>query len=213
MAGKQELSKTQVGGGWEADPYFKTRLELTFGAGKSFLFDTASLLFSPFQIDVGTDLLLREVGKARIATKAAHMLEIGCNYGALGLPLAGLYPKSEVWLCDKDLLAVRYTRHNAALNKLENVKIWPAIGLNDLPPQDFDLIFCNLPTKIGDRAIEFDFILAPLQRLKPEGAYYIVAPVQINRLLPVVARRHKLALQEITRQNGQIIYRLTNKAK
>ncbi len=72
------------------DPYFKSRLQYSLSQ-VTFQFDTAALLFSPYQIDMGTQLLLSYV--AEKAGSARSILEIGCNYGVVGVALAKLYPR------------------------------------------------------------------------------------------------------------------------
>lgn len=196
--------------GWTDDPYFKNRLTLLLKQGQ-FQFDTAALLFSPHEIDAGTTLLLETVIELSEKGKSGQpkiILEVGCNYGAIGITLAKLYPKAQVLLCDKDLLAVRYARHNAALNEATNVEVLGSIGVENVPPQSCDWIVASVPTKIGDRAIEHDFLLRPLERLAPGGSYWLVAESSLNRLLPGLGRRHKLPLVEVDREAGHILYRI-----
>ena len=187
------------------DPYFKQRIEYRL-RDEILRFDTAALLFSPFEIDPGTALLLKTMidqhGRPR------SILELGCNYGAIGIVLARLNPRAEVILADKDLLAVRYARHNSELNGTTNVTVVGSIGVERVPAGSFDLIASSIPAKIGDRAIEHDFVLRPLDRLNPGCSYWLVADSQLNRLMPGIARRHKLHLSEVNRQAGQIVFRI-----
>ncbi|MFL5807074.1 MAG: methyltransferase, partial [Roseiflexaceae bacterium] len=69
------------------DPYFKSRLPYSLNQVE-FQFDTAALLFSPYKIDTGTQLLLSYL--AERVGKAKTILEIGCNYGVVGIVLAKL---------------------------------------------------------------------------------------------------------------------------
>src|SRR5258706_1632530 len=117
------------------DPYFKSRLPYSLNQVE-FQFDTAALLFSPYKIDTGTQLLLSYLAE-RIG-KAKTILEIGCNYGVVGIVLAKLNPQSEVTMVDKDMLAVRYARHNAALNKVLNVIVAGSIGVENIEQPSFD---------------------------------------------------------------------------
>lgn len=187
------------------DPYFKQRLEYRL-KDEVLRFDTAALLFSPFEIDPGTALLLKAMidqhGRPR------SILELGCNYGAIGIVLARLNPRAEVILADKDLLAVRYARHNSELNGTTNVTVAGSIGVEKVPARPFDLIVSNIPAKIGDKAIEHDFVLRPLERLNAGWSYWFIAESQLNRLIPGIARRHKLHLAEVNRQAGQIVFRI-----
>jgi 16S rRNA (guanine1207-N2)-methyltransferase len=185
------------------DPYFKSRLDYALDQ-IAFQFDTAALLFSPYKIDAGTQLLLSYVIEK--VDRARAILEIGCNYGVAGIMLAKLNPQAKVTMADKDMLAVRYTRHNAALNKVSNVTVVGSIGVENIEQQSFDLIIAHIPTKIGDRAIEHDLIVRPLDLLGPAGQYWFVTESQLNRLIPGIARRRKLALSEIDRRAGHILF-------
>lgn len=187
----------------EDDPYFKSRLRLD-AAGVSLELCTAALLFSAHRIDDGWTLLLEALRGRAVAPLA--VLELACNYGSIGLALARAHPTARVVLTDKDLLALRYSEFNRRLNRLDNALVVGGVGLEGVPPQDFDLVVCDMPAKIGDRAIEHDFVLAPLARLAPGGSYWIVADSQLNRLLPGIARRHKLALSEVIRRSGRIVF-------
>ncbi|GAB4216048.1 MAG: methyltransferase [Roseiflexaceae bacterium] len=189
----------------EDDPYFKNRLRLEV-AGVSLELCTAALLFSAHRIDDGWTLLLAALHEHGVMPEA--VLEPGCNYGAIGLVLARMHPAARVVLTDKDLLALRYTEFNCRLNGLDNAEVAGGVGLEGVPPQLFDLAVCDMPAKIGDRAIEHDFVLAPLERLTSGGSYWVVADSQLNRLLPGIARRHKLALTEVIRRSGRIVFRL-----
>jgi 16S rRNA (guanine1207-N2)-methyltransferase len=185
------------------DPYVKSRLPYSLDQVE-FQFDTAALLPSPYKIDSGTQLLLSYL--AEKAGTARTILEIGCNYGVVGIVLAKLNPQSEVTMVDKDMLAVRYARHNAALNKVLNVTVAGSIGVENIAQQSFDLIVATIPTKIGDKAIEYDLVARPLELLARGGYYWFVTESQLNRLIPGVARRHKLALSEVDRQEGHILF-------
>jgi 16S rRNA G1207 methylase RsmC len=185
------------------DPYFKSRIQYSLGQVE-LQFDTAALLFSPYQVDMGTQLLLPYV--AERVGDARAILEIGCNYGVVGIVLAKLHPQAHITMLDKDMLAIRYARHNAALNGVSNLTIMGSIGVENVVERSFDLMVAHVPIKIGDRAIEHDFILKPLELLDPGGTYWFTAESQLNRLIPGVARRNKLALHEIDRSEGYILF-------
>jgi len=70
-------------------------------------------LFSSYQIDEGTDLFLRTID----LTEPRDIIDMGCGCGVIGIVLAREFPEAQVISLDRDLLAVRYTRHNAALNR------------------------------------------------------------------------------------------------
>lgn len=137
--------------------------------GEKFTFHTTWGLFSPREVDAGTKLLLNHIKVSR----ETRVLDLGCGYGALGLPLARLLPSAEVYLIDKDFVAVEYCRKNAELNKLDNAHVQLSNGLNDISGPDFDLAVTNLPAKSG-KELYYLMFYDIHARLKPGGCFYIV---------------------------------------
>jgi 16S rRNA G1207 methylase RsmC len=185
------------------DVYYKKRIPY-YVHGQNFAFDVAHTLFSSFQIDEGTDLLLRTI---RLNTPQ-RVLDIGCGVGILGIVLARMLPTAHVTMVDRDLLAVRYAHHNATVNATNNIAVQGSVGLEALGDQQFDLIVSNIPAKIGDDAIEHEFLLDPLARLNPGGDYWFVIVSGLNRLIPALGTRHDLRLKQVKKRAGHAVYQL-----
>jgi 16S rRNA G1207 methylase RsmC len=185
------------------DVYFKKRIDYVC-QGQTFMFDVAHTLFSSFQIDEGTDLFLRTIE----ASAPQTILDIGCGCGVIGIVLARRFPQAQVTLVDRDLLAVRYARHNAALNGTPNVTALGSVGLEQVAQQPFDLIVANIPAKIGDQAIEQEFVLDPLARLRPGGDYWFVVVSGLNRLIPHIGVQRRLKLKQVKKRAGHAVYHL-----
>lgn len=185
------------------DVYYKKRIEYVC-KNERFVFDVAHTLFSSFKVDDGTDLLLRTIDSEPPRT----ILDIGCGCGVIGIVLARRFPSAQVLMVDRDLLAVRYARHNAALNGVANVTVVGSVGMEHVPDEPFDLIVSNVPAKIGDEAIEQEFLLAPLARLRPGREYWFVVVSGLNRLIPRLGVRHNLKLKQVKKRSGHAIYRL-----
>jgi 16S rRNA (guanine1207-N2)-methyltransferase len=186
------------------DAYYKKRLDYTV-RGTQLAFDVGHTLFSSFQVDDGSDLLLRTIEPA---APPASILDLGCGVGVLGITLARRYPEAVVTMADVNLLAVRYARHNIALNGASNATAQGSVGLEQVPPGPYDLIVSNIPAKIGDLAIEQEFVLAPLERLRPGGEYWFVVVSGLNHLIPRLGPRHNLKLKEIKKRSGYSVYRV-----
>jgi 16S rRNA (guanine1207-N2)-methyltransferase len=189
------------------DSYFKKRIPYTL-RGQQFEFDVGHTLFSSFQVDEGSDLLLRMIEPA---VEPKRILDLGCGVGVLGIALAKRYPAAQVQMADVSLLAVRYTRHNMALNGVENGAVTCSVGLEAVPAGPYDLIVSNIPAKIGDLAIEHEFVLGPLERLRPGGEYWFVVVSGLNHLIPRLGPRHDLRLKEIKKRAGHTVYRILSR--
>lgn len=185
------------------DVYYKKRIDY-FCYEQHFSFDVAHTLFSSHQIDEGTDLFLRTLA----IPPAQRILDLGCGCGVIGIVLARHLPNTEVTMLDRDLLAVRYATHNARLNAVTNTKVLGSVGLEHAPAGEYDLIVSNIPAKIGDDAIEQEFILQPLARLRPGGEYWFVVVSGLNHLIPGIGTRNNLRLKQIKKRSGHAVYRL-----
>ena len=185
------------------DHYLKKEITYSFGK-RELRFDVGNPLFSTFQIDRGTDMLLRAIDYSNPKT----ILDIGCGYGPIGIALASKYPQAQVTMVDRDLLAVRYTEHNIAKNKIDNARALGSIGIEQVGDATFDLIVSNIPAKIGDEAITREFVLDPYGHLTPGGELWVVVVSGLNRLVPKIGRQHQLNMKEIKKKSGHTVYRV-----
>ena len=185
------------------DLYFKKTITYDFNKIR-FSFDVGNTLFSTFDLDHGTDVLLRSL----VLNHPKSILDLGCGYGPIGIILAKTNPQSQVTLIDKDLLAIRYTKNNIEKNNVTNANTLGSVGMENIEDRTFDLIVSNIPAKIGDEAIAKEFILNPLNHLNSDGELWVVVVNALNRLIPKVARQHKLHLKEIKKRNGHTVYKI-----
>lgn len=81
-------------------------------------FDLSHALFSSFDIDAGTRLLLKEVAHEPGIVGARRLLDAGCGTGIIGISLAASCPEMEVVMRDRDFRAVAFAARNAARNGL-----------------------------------------------------------------------------------------------
>ena len=130
-------------------PYARGRLSLNAPGFPRLTLDVPWDVFSSQRIDDGTLLLLRNLP----AGEPTSVLDLGCGYGALGLPVAARFPSARCLLIDRDLLAVAASAHNARALGLRNVEVRPGLGYRDLAQERFDWVLCNVPARIGPRAI------------------------------------------------------------
>ena len=140
-------------------------------------------LFNPRGVDDGSRLLIDyvEVGACD------RILDIGCGYGPIGLTLALLSPQGEVHLVDRDFVAVEYARKNAALNQIDNCRIYLSNAFSHVPDIRFDTIVSNLPARAGNEMLSI-ILHGARQHLEPGGRFYVVF---ISGLKPYVKRNFR----------------------
>jgi ribosomal protein L11 methylase PrmA len=171
--------------------------------GRRFRFVTAPGLFSAERIDDGTRLLLEHLPQ----TAPASVLDVGCGYGALGLPIASRFPDAAVLGVDRDLLAVETALGNAGLATLTNVRGQGSLGYRDIGDVRFDWIVCNVPARIGAEAIRY-LLGAGATRLSTSGELRVVV---INDLVPTVDRirdAEKWDIHQVAAGSRHTVFRL-----
>ncbi|MEK7517508.1 MAG: methyltransferase [Patescibacteria group bacterium] len=189
------------------DIYFKKEITYPF-AGQKFTFAIANTLFSTFDLDHGTDILIRAI----TPNNPKSILDIGCGYGPLGIILAKNNPQAEVILVDRDLLAVRYTKYNIVKNNITNANALGSLGVETVKGKTFDLVVSNIPAKIGDEAILQEFILVPYQHLNPNGEYWFVVVSSLNRLIPRISSEYHIDIKYIRKRRGHTVYKIKKPA-
>jgi len=147
-------------------------------------FDLSMGLFSSFDIDTGSRLLLKTLAKETPLESYGTALDTGCGTGILGICLKKKFPLLSVRFQDRDALATEFTRHNAILNgiKLDDGDVTTGLLLDEVKPHSLDLIVCNIPAKAGDHVIR-DFIFKAAGSIKADGC---VAVVIVDTLKEVV---------------------------
>ena len=140
-------------------------------AGRTFTFHTTWGLFNPGRIDEGSRLLLEHAAFA----PDSRVLDIGCGYGALGIPIAAAVPGGTVRMVDKDFVAVEYAQKNARLNKVANCEAHLSNLFSHIPAGlTFDAIVSNVPAK-AEREL-YDILLSDAHlRLRRGGQLYVVS--------------------------------------
>jgi 16S rRNA (guanine1207-N2)-methyltransferase len=100
----------------------------------------------------------------------AHVIDLGCGYGVIGIVAARLAPDGHVTLIDTDIHATRLAEQNLALNGATNATVILADAARDLPPDArYDIIATNPLTHSG-REVLNDFVTTAHAVLHPAGA-------------------------------------------
>ena len=149
--------------------------------GHTLTFNTTWGIFSPREIDSGTDLLLRylDVKPDEVA------LDIGCGYGPIGLAIAASAPQGRVHMVDKDFVAVDYANKNAQRNKLNHAQAYLSNGLSAVPKDIlFTTVVSNIPAKVGKEMLSI--LLHDIHAQLAPGGQLVV--VTINGLRDYMKR-------------------------
>jgi len=135
------------------------------------VFNTTWGLFSPREIDEGTELLLRYLPEFK---PGERIIDLGCGYGPIGVSLAAANPQSEIIMLDKDFVAVDYANKNAQQNRLNNARAILSNGLSAVNGESFDAVISNVPAKVGKEM--WSIMLEDTYRgLKPGGSVWFVS--------------------------------------
>lgn len=149
--------------------------------GAELSLDLSHALFSSFDVDAGTRLLLKAVGHDEVLLGAKRVLDAGCGIGVIGLAVASALPGCRVEARDRDLLACAFTERNRRRNKVNNLDVFPgllSVASPGLAPAgtmvgDYDFILTNIPAKAGGPVLEAFFLRAP-GLLVPGGRLAVV---------------------------------------
>ncbi len=126
-------------------------------------------LFSPKMIDAGTRLLIENLE----IEESDQCLDLGCGYGAIGIVMAKIAREADVYMVDKDFVAVEYAKYNVQQNDLRNCHVLLSNGFSHLSDIKFDVIASNLPANVGKEM--FHIFLTDAKRfLKRNGRLYVV---------------------------------------
>lgn len=137
-------------------------------AGHAVSVKTASGIFSPGHVDIGTEVLLEHIDEV---PKVGNVLDIGCGWGPIALSIALNRPHVTVWAIDVNERSLALTRMNASDLGLTNVKVCRP----DEVPTDIEFagIWSNPPIRVG-KSVLHDILQTWLPRLAVDAESYLV---------------------------------------
>ncbi|PSL41314.1 16S rRNA m(2)G 1207 methyltransferase [Salsuginibacillus halophilus] len=144
----------------------KIRAELR---GRNFMFTTDQGVFSKGELDTGSELLVEEFMFPKVNGPIA---DVGCGYGAIGLPLAAETERA-VWLFDVNERALALAEANRDVNGLANIHVQASDGLQNTPDQLYAAIVTNPPIRAGKAVVHRIFEEAAA-RLVSSGEFWVV---------------------------------------
>jgi 16S rRNA (guanine1207-N2)-methyltransferase len=163
-------------------------------------FNLSQALFSSFSIDAGTNMLLTSIIKETDLNSVKSVLDVGCGVGVIGLTLGKACPNIDnVFLQDRDALAVEFSRLNCNFNQIKNVAFTEDLALWGLNDKKFDLLASNIPAKAGEKVL-IDFFQRSGSFLTPGGKCCVV----------IVDTLADFAESTLKNSNCQILYKEEN---
>ncbi len=137
--------------------------------GRPFLFATDAAVFSRFEVDRGTELLI----DALDVKPCESLLDLGCGYGAVGLAIAASVEGVYVVMTDVNTRAVTLARKNARRSELR-VDVREGSLFDPVGGLAFDHIASNPPIRAG-KAVVHGIVDGASTHLLEGGSLWLVA--------------------------------------
>lgn len=155
-----------------AKPTSRHRMESVTASfhGRTLVFLTDAGVFSRGAIDRGTELLAKSIG----LHPGAHVLDLGCGYGVLGIVAAALAPNGRVVMTDTNERAVQLAQRNLHANAMPHVDVRLGAFYDPVAGERFDMIVTNPPIRAGKHVV-FRIIEEAPAHLRHRGSLWMVA--------------------------------------
>ncbi|MEX2415387.1 MAG: class I SAM-dependent methyltransferase [Paenibacillaceae bacterium] len=137
--------------------------------GRTLKFMTDAGVFSKAGIDYGSQLLIDSM---QIPVQA-HVLDMGCGYGPIGLSAALLATDGVVTMADVNERALQLAVDNARLNHITNVRMIQSDLFAGIGEATFTHILTNPPIRAGKQVVHQLFVEA-YDHLQDNGELWIV---------------------------------------
>ena len=188
-------------------PYVNKVVRFRF-KGKDATFRLSHALFSSFDIDDGTRLLLKTVAGQVDLASVRSCLDIGCGVGVLGICLQLAVPGARIRMQDRDSLAAAFAAANARANGCAAVRVDCGLAFEHLDGETFDLLVSNLPAKAGEPVLR-SFFHSMRSALAPgaTACVVIVAPLAEHALSLVREAGADMVYRESTKEYTVLHFR------
>lgn len=124
-------------------------------------------VFSSDGLDPGSRLLMES-----LPPLSGRVADLGCGWGAMGVPLALKNPDAEFLLIDINQRAVDLARKNIVQNQAKNARAVTGDGLK-AQSGPFQAVITNPPIRAGKQVI-YGLFQEAKEKLAPGGKLYVV---------------------------------------
>ncbi|MGG3561334.1 class I SAM-dependent methyltransferase [Neobacillus rhizosphaerae] len=156
-----------------------------------FRFKTDNGVFSKREVDFGSRLLIESF---EMPQTEGFVLDVGCGYGPIGLSIAKQYHDRVVHMVDVNERAIQLSKENAALNKIENVKVYESDRLLSVKETNFAAILTNPPIRAGKQTVH-DIFEQSYNHLVSNGGLWVV--IQKKQGAPSAIEKLKTLFSEV----------------
>jgi len=170
--------------------------------------DLSQSLFSSYRVDIGTQMLLASL-RHTSTLDYDKMLELGCGSGGIGIFLRKSRPGSELHMTDRDMLAVAFAEHNAALNTID-AKCYGSIDFRAVPSSDFSLIAFNFPAKLECEGLAA-FVSGASRHLRSGGSLVFVVVSELAAEAEEVINKPVIRCDYAKHGKGHSVFHLSFK--
>lgn len=191
------------------DYYSNKEVSFRF-AGKNLSFFLSQSLFSSFDIDAGSKLLLKTLIKKCNLSDIKSVLDVGCGVGTIGISLKKSFPSMEITLQDRDALASYFSRINGEKNGIMDTHIITGLAFEELSEKRYDLIVSNLPAKAGTPVMQH-FITESLSHLSEEGIAAVVVVSTLHNIVEEILERPDIFITHRDETNEYSVFHYKKK--
>lgn len=158
-------------------------------------------VFSKDRVDFGTNVLLNSLPEFK---NNAKILDVGCGYGAIGLPLAKSNKTFEVDMVDVNLRAIELVKKNITYNIINNAVVFES-NLYDNVNRKYDYIISNPPIRAGKDVVH-GVVIGGYDHLNDGGEIIVV--IQKKQGAPSMEKKMEEVFGNVSilnKENGYFI--------